>query len=93
MYKIAKDGKNTISINDLVDQEKYAIAKLKSILKRLENDNHLDQIRGLIILSDKGRLAAREVIRKHRLWEIYLSKYFQLDADHLHDDAEGILFA
>ena len=90
VYKIAKDGKNTISINDLVDQEKYAIAKLKSILKRLENDNHLDQIRGLIILSDKGRLAAREVIRKHRLWEIYLSKYFQLDADHLHDDAEGI---
>lgn len=90
VYKIAKDGKNTISINDLVDQEKYAITKLKSILKRLENDNHLDQIRGLIILSDKGRLAAREVIRKHRLWEIYLSKYFQLDADHLHDDAEGI---
>ena len=90
MYKIAKDGKNTISINDLVDQEKYAITKLKLILKRLENDNHLDQIRGLIILSDKGRLAAREVIRKHRLWEIYLSKYFQLDADHLHDDAEGI---
>ena len=90
VYKIAKDGKNTISINDLVDQEKYVITKLKSILKRLENDNHLDQIRGLIILSDKGRLAAREVIRKHRLWEIYLSKYFQLDADHLHDDAEGI---
>ena len=90
VYKIAKDGKNTISINDLVDQEKYAITKLKLILKRLENDNHLDQIRGLIILSDKGRLAAREVIRKHRLWEIYLSKYFQLDADHLHDDAEGI---
>ena len=90
VYKIAKDGKNTISINDLVDQEKYVITKLKSILKRLENDDHLDQIRGLIILSDKGRLAAREVIRKHRLWEIYLSKYFQLDADHLHDDAEGI---
>jgi manganese/zinc/iron transport system permease protein len=89
-YKIANNGMNTISINELVDKEKYPIQKLKSVLKRLEHENYIDQIRGLIILSDKGRLAAREVIRKHRLWEIYLSKYFQLDADHLHDDAEGI---
>ncbi|MFT4826809.1 MAG: manganese/zinc/iron transport system permease protein [Bacteroidia bacterium] len=89
-YKIANNGMNTISINELVDKEKYPVQKLKSTLKRLENENYIDQVRGLIILSDKGRLAAREVIRKHRLWEIYLSKYFQLDADHLHDDAEGI---
>jgi manganese/zinc/iron transport system permease protein len=89
-YKIANKGMNTISINEIVDKEKYPVQKLKSILKRLEHENYIDQIRGLIILSDKGRLAAREVIRKHRLWEIYLSKYFQLDADHLHDDAEGI---
>lgn len=89
-YKIANNGTNTISINELVDKEKYPVQKLKSTLRRLEHENYIDQVRGLIILSDKGRLAAREVIRKHRLWEIYLSKYFQLDADHLHDDAEGI---
>ncbi len=89
-YKIANNGTNTISINELVDKEKYPVQKLKSTLRRLEHEHYIDQVRGLIILSDKGRLAAREVIRKHRLWEIYLSKYFQLDADHLHDDAEGI---
>jgi manganese/zinc/iron transport system permease protein len=90
IYKLAQDGQNTISIKELILREKYVLKKLKSILKRLEKEDYIDQVRGLVILSDKGRIAAREVIRKHRLWEIYLSKYFQLEADHLHDDAEGI---
>lgn len=90
IYKLANDGSSSISVVELIEKEKYGQAKLKAILNRLEKNDLIDQVRGLIILSDKGRLAAREVIRKHRLWEIYLSKYFQLDADHIHDDAEGI---
>ena len=90
IYKLADDGTKTISISDLIEKEKYPTNKLRSTLNRLEKIDLVDQIRGLVILSDKGRVAAREVIRKHRLWEIYLNKYFQLDADHLHDDAEGI---
>ncbi|MDA8886227.1 metal ABC transporter permease [Bacteroidia bacterium] len=90
IYKLAEDGTKTISISDLVEKEKYPLNKVKGILNRLEKDDMIDQIRGLIILSDQGRIGAREVIRKHRLWEIYLSKYFQLDVDHVHDDAEGI---
>ncbi|MBT8327258.1 MAG: zinc ABC transporter permease, partial [Bacteroidia bacterium] len=70
--------------------EKYRASVLISILNRLEKNDFIDQIRGLVILNEKGKIAAREVIRKHRLWELYLSKYFQLEADHLHDDAEGI---
>lgn len=90
IYKLAQDGENTITINDLIEKEKYPPSKLKSILKRLERDSYIDQVRGFVILSDNGRIAARAVIRKHRLWEIYLSKYFQLEEDHVHDDAEGI---
>lgn len=90
IYKLADKGNNTISVQDLIEKEKHSLSKLKSTLNRLEATDYIDQVRGLVILSDKGRIAAREVIRKHRLWEIYLSKYFQLDEDHLHDDAEGI---
>lgn len=90
IYKLAQDGENTITINDLIEKEKYPPSKLKSILKRLEHDRLIDQVRAFVILSDNGRIAARAVIRKHRLWEIYLSKYFQLEEDHVHDDAEGI---
>lgn len=90
IYKLGDDGTKTVSIVEIIEIEKYAPIKLKKILHRLENNGQIDQVRGLVILSDKGRIAAREVIRKHRLWEIYLTKYFHLDADHIHDDAEGI---
>ncbi len=90
IYKLAQDGEKTITVKDLIEKEKYPPSKLKSILKRLEHDRQIDQVRGFVILNDNGRIAARAVIRKHRLWEIYLSKYFQLEEDHVHDDAEGI---
>lgn len=90
IYKLADKGKNTLSVVEIIEKEKYQAPVLKSILNRLEKNDFIDQIRGLVILNEKGKIAAREVIRKHRLWELYLSKYFQLEADHLHDDAEGI---
>lgn len=90
IYKMGNQGSQSVAIHDLIEIEKHPATKLKQVLRRLEKNNLIDQIRGLVILSDKGRLAAREVIRKHRLWEIYLTKYFQLDADHIHDNAEGI---
>ncbi|MEY2924423.1 MAG: hypothetical protein RLZZ337_971 [Bacteroidota bacterium] len=90
IYKLAEEGRNTITINQLAEIEKHKPATLTTVLKRLEKLDYVDLIRGMVIINDKGRLAAREVIRKHRLWEIYLSKYFHLDSDHLHDDAEGI---
>ncbi|NNJ54542.1 MAG: iron chelate uptake ABC transporter family permease subunit [Bacteroidia bacterium] len=90
IYKLADKGRNTLSIAQIIEKEKYRAPVLISILNRLEKNDFIDQIRGLVILNEKGKIAAREVIRKHRLWELYLSKYFQLEADHLHDDAEGI---
>lgn len=41
-------------------------------------------------LTDRGRAAARELVRAHRLWESYLNTHFDLPADHLHDPAERI---
>jgi manganese/zinc/iron transport system permease protein len=39
-------------------------------------------------LTDRGRAAARDLVRSHRLWESYLARHFVLPADHLHDSAE-----
>ena len=90
IYKVSEEGTNTITIANLIEIEKHQPANLQNVLKRLEKLDYIDLIRGMVILNDKGKIAAREVIRKHRLWEIYLSKYFHLEADHLHDHAEGI---
>jgi len=41
-------------------------------------------------LTDDGEAISKEIVRKHRLWELFISKYMHLKPDHVHDDAEGI---
>lgn len=88
IYKLSDNGNESIPIKHLSGNP--SIQRLRNTLRRLEKKQILSRVKESIVLSEKGKIAAREVIRKHRLWEIFLSKYFQLEADHLHDDAEGI---
>jgi manganese/zinc/iron transport system permease protein len=53
--------------------------------------------RGLVILerdqarfSAEGLRRAEDVVRRHRLWELYLTEKAHYRADHVHDDAEEI---
>ncbi len=40
-----------------------------------------------LTLTDKGRTAARSIVRSHRLWETYLVRVLGLRPDHVHDTA------
>lgn len=44
----------------------------------------------LIFLTPEGWQRACEIVRNHRLWELYLTNAAQIAADHVHDDAEKI---
>jgi len=39
-------------------------------------------------LTETGRAIAQELVRTHRLWEMYLSSRLDLPADHVHDPAD-----
>ena len=41
-------------------------------------------------LTERGWRKAARVVRLHRLWELYLTNYMNIAADHVHDDAETI---
>jgi ABC-type Mn2+/Zn2+ transport systems, permease components len=41
-------------------------------------------------LTEKGRMMGRDLVRSHRLWETYLSRYAALREDHLHLSAERL---
>jgi len=43
-----------------------------------------------IYLTPKGWRRAVEIVRNHRLWELYLTNQVNYAADHVHDDAEKI---
>lgn len=41
-----------------------------------------------LLLTERGLNAAEGVVRKHRLWELYLTRRLELPSDHVHRDAE-----
>jgi manganese/zinc/iron transport system permease protein len=41
-------------------------------------------------LTSDGMRAAEGVVRKHRLWEVYLTRRLELPSDHVHRDAEAM---
>ena len=65
-------------------------ATLKAALQRLSNKKLVVPAEGQWQLTDEGRQRAARVVRLHRLWELYLTKYMNIAADHVHDDAETI---
>jgi manganese/zinc/iron transport system permease protein len=42
------------------------------------------------ILTAVGQEMAASVVRKHRLWELYLTRRLELASDHVHRDAEAM---
>lgn len=45
---------------------------------------------GQILLTPDGWQRACEIVRNHRLWELYLTNAAHIAADHVHEDAERI---
>tara|TARA_Y100000766_G_C18892781_1_gene599375 strand:- start:898 stop:2196 length:1299 start_codon:yes stop_codon:yes gene_type:complete len=78
------------SINDIKNFHPIATNELNKGLRILK-------IKGLILkkgltwsLSEKGILEAKRIIRIHRLWELYMERFMQIQSDHVHESAESI---
>ncbi|MBD3868770.1 MAG: metal ABC transporter permease [Acidobacteria bacterium] len=56
--------------------------------RRLVKNSHLERSGDQLRLTVEGIREAAKVVRKHRLWESYLSRRLELPPDHLHRDAE-----
>jgi len=51
---------------------------------------HLTEVRGRFTFTDLGQREAALMVRKHRMWETYLSQKLGYAADHVHEDADKI---
>lgn len=43
-----------------------------------------------VSLTARGLEAAEDIVRRHRLWEVYLTRRLELPSDHVHRDAEAM---
>jgi len=57
---------------------------------RLERSGLISIAGPNVLLTDKGRDFAQNLVRSHRLWETYMARHFDLPGDHLHAAAEQV---
>jgi len=62
--------------------------QLTSMARRLRSRDLLTLTTDGMRLTDRGLRAAENIVRKHRLWELYLTRRLELPSDHVHRDAE-----
>jgi manganese/zinc/iron transport system permease protein len=89
IYKVGEErGKdNTVVSRKAI--EEY-IPSPSRYLRHLKKNGFLEETPHGFSLTAPGVSKAREVLRKHRLWELYLMQQMDIAIDHVHRDAEDM---
>lgn len=72
----------------VVEQEVRSLAKRNLATVRADGSGWTGDKR--VYLTPAGWTKACEIVRNHRLWELYLTHAAAYEADHVHDDAEKV---
>jgi Mn-dependent DtxR family transcriptional regulator len=68
----------------------FAGRSLRAAVADASRAGFLDASGERLALTERGRSAAAEIVRRHRLWEHYLVKEVALAPDHVHATAERL---
>jgi DtxR family Mn-dependent transcriptional regulator len=90
IYHLGKTD-NKVSPKAIADALENNPASVIDMLKKLQDKDLIsyDKVQGAI-LSRSGEMAALDIIRKHRLWEVFLVEKLQYGWDEVHDIAEQL---
>ncbi len=85
IYKLEMEHKGEVTTNAIADLTNTKAASVSDMLKRLSQKVLVNYIKYQgVTLTPEGRKKALMVIRKHRLWEVFLvdQRGYSLEADH-----------
>lgn len=91
IYHLAKQGSEAVSTNSIAEKIESKPSSVTDMIKKLADKNlvHYIKYQG-VSLTNTGRLAAALVVRKHRLWEVFLVDKLHFTWDEVHDVAEQL---
>jgi len=78
------------TIKEILNNRAFASRDLTKRLKILKVNGLIIEAGGIWTLTEKGITEAKRIIRSHRLWELYMEKFMQIQSDHVHESAETI---
>jgi DtxR family Mn-dependent transcriptional regulator len=90
IYHLKGDQQN-VTTNELAEELKTRPASVTDMLKKLKTKKllHYEKYQGFR-LSTEGKKVALNIIRRHRLWEFFLSEKLKFTWDEVHEVAEEL---
>jgi len=91
-HAIERDGfrNETVNLSELAEIRKCSPEEVQQQTDRTNRAGFTTQQGQQITLTPEGRHRSCEIVRNHRLWELYLTNAARIPADHVHEDAERI---
>ena len=91
IYALGRRGDGTVSTNALADRLGVTPASVSAMVKKLADRGLAEHVpyRG-VALTAEGRRVALEVLRHHRLLELYLAEHLGVPWDRVHEEAEAL---
>lgn len=91
IYKLSEKTDKPISTNQIAKEMQTAAASVTDMVKKLSEKTliHYTKYKGAN-LTELGRTTATDLIRKHRLWEVFLLEKLNFAWDEVHDLAEEL---
>jgi DtxR family transcriptional regulator, Mn-dependent transcriptional regulator len=89
IYKLAIRSEKGVSTNALAERLDTKASSVTDMIKRLAGKKfvHYKKYQG-VTLTKKGQQIAIDIIRKHRLWEVFLVDHLGFGWDEVHEVAE-----
>jgi DtxR family transcriptional regulator, Mn-dependent transcriptional regulator len=91
IYKLSQKQKAGISTNAIADKMCTKASSVTDMIKKMADKKLVNykKYQG-VTLTAKGKKEALKVIRKHRLWEVFLLEHLNFHWDEIHDIAEQL---
>ena len=91
IYKLFERQEKSVSTNSIASEMATSAASVSDMLKKLKDKEliNYEKYRG-VTLTDSGNEIATKLIRRHRLWEVFLVEKLDFSWDEIHEIAEEL---
>lgn len=91
IYHLGKYGENNVSTNAIAKEMETKASSVTDMVKKLSEKEYVDykKYQG-VTLTEIGKEIATNIVRKHRLWEVFLVNKLSFSWDEVHEVAEQL---
>ena len=91
IYHLSENGKHNVNTNAIAIELNTTAASVSDMIRKLSKKKAVDYERYKgVKVSPTGEEVALRVIRKHRLWEVFLVQKLKFNWDEVHEIAEEL---